>query len=452
MNKILTASLLLGAALTFSACSNEEDDIFDQSAAERLNAAVDLYSSRLEAQPNGWAMQLYPTLQNEAPYGNGYLVLIDFNPDQSVRVAMNNTLTNGDFAQDISAWQVITDDGPVITFNTHNKVMHLFSDPNDVPSTGTNDAPNDETGTGIGGDYEFIIVDAPEDASYMMLKGKKRGTYNLLTPMEEGVDYSTYLSDVKNWMGMMFSSKSPTFDVIHFGDTLYKMEGASDGIPNIYPYDADAVLNESFDPFLVTKRGDQYYLRFRDAHSTNGYTVQDFHYLADKDIFQSVDNEKCYISGDSPSRFFKQLMTDSVTRTWKTSLKDENSSAYASLVDALTDAMSPNSRTFQYVSLRHSKADGYQIGITYRERKSTRTAYFNCEFSFGEDGTVTISAPTPKDNNARTLVEAYGAKVNDLLSFYATTFTITPNVTAFDLSSIKLVSKADANKWVIMNL
>ncbi len=452
MNKILTASLLLGAALTFSACSNEEDDIFDQSAAERLNAAVDLYSSRLEAQPNGWAMQLYPTLQNEAPYGNGYLVLIDFNPDQSVRVAMNNTLTNGDFAQDISAWQVITDDGPVITFNTHNKVMHLFSDPNDVPSTGTNDAPNDETGTGIGGDYEFIIVDAPEDASYMMLKGKKRGTYNLLTPMEEGVDYSTYLSDVKNWMGMMFSSKSPTFDVIHYGDTLYKMEGASDGIPNIYPYDADAVLNESFDPFLVTKRGDQYYLRFRDAHSINDYTVQDFHYLADKDIFQSVDNEKCYISGDSPSRFFKQLMTDSVTQTWKTSLKNENSTAYASLVDALTGAMSPNSRTFQYVSLRHSKADGYQIGITYRERKSTRTAYFNCEFSFGEDGTVTISAPTPKDNNARTLVEAYGAKVNDLLSFYATTFTITPNVTAFDLSSIKLVSKADANKWVIMNL
>ena len=71
MNKILTASLLLGAALTFSACSNEEDDIFDQSAAERLNAAVDLYSSRREAQRNGWAMQLYPTLQNEAPYGNG---------------------------------------------------------------------------------------------------------------------------------------------------------------------------------------------------------------------------------------------------------------------------------------------------------------------------------------------------------------------------------------------
>ena len=452
MNKILTASLLLGAALTFSACSNEEDDIFDQSAAERLNAAVDLYSSRLEAQPNGWAMQLYPTLQNEAPYGNGYLVLIDFNPDQSVRVAMNNSLTDGAFAEDTSAWQVITDDGPVITFNTHNKVMHLFSDPDDVRSTGTNDAPNDETGTGIGGDYEFIIVDAPEDASYMMLKGKKRSTYNLLTPMEQGVDYRTYLSDVKNWMGKMFPEKSPTFDVIHYGDTLYKMEGASDGIPNIYPYDADAVLNESFDPFLVTKRGDQYYLRFRDAHSINGYTVQDFHYLADKDIFQSVDNEKCYISGDSPSRFFKQQMTDTLFHSWKTSLKDENSSAYTSLVDALSDAMSPKSRTFQNVSLRHSKADGYLIGITYRERKSTKTALFNCEFSFAEDGTVTISAPTPKDNNARTLVEDYGAKVNDLLKFYTTTFTVTSNVTAFDLSSIKLVSKADANSWVIMNL
>ena len=79
MNKIFQLSLLLGASVAFAGCAGEEDNIFSQSAAERLNAASELYSSRLEAQPNGWVMQLYPTTDKEAPFGNGYLVLVDFN-------------------------------------------------------------------------------------------------------------------------------------------------------------------------------------------------------------------------------------------------------------------------------------------------------------------------------------------------------------------------------------
>ena len=64
MKKILSISLILAAALAFTSCVKEEEDIFDKSAAERLNEASDLYSKRLMASPNGWAMQLYPT--NEA--------------------------------------------------------------------------------------------------------------------------------------------------------------------------------------------------------------------------------------------------------------------------------------------------------------------------------------------------------------------------------------------------
>ena len=48
-NKILTAALLLGSLVMTTACSNEEDDIFDQSAAERLNAASETYSNLLTA-------------------------------------------------------------------------------------------------------------------------------------------------------------------------------------------------------------------------------------------------------------------------------------------------------------------------------------------------------------------------------------------------------------------
>ena len=196
MKKIISLTLLLAAGIGFTACVNEEDDLFDKTAAERLNEASALYSSRLMAQPNGWAMQLYPTNDNEAPYGSGYLVLCRFNKDHSVVVSMKNQFTDNVYRTDTSLWEVITDNGPVLSFNSHNDCLHAFTDPEDILWTGNPDEPNNETGTGVGGDYEFIIVDAPEDASYMMLKGKKRGTYNLFTPVEEGVEYESYLADV----------------------------------------------------------------------------------------------------------------------------------------------------------------------------------------------------------------------------------------------------------------
>ena len=53
MKKILTLTFILVSTLTYTSCTNEEDLIFDKSAAERLNEASDLYSSRLMASPNG---------------------------------------------------------------------------------------------------------------------------------------------------------------------------------------------------------------------------------------------------------------------------------------------------------------------------------------------------------------------------------------------------------------
>ena len=265
MKKILSLTLLLAAGIGFTACVNEEDDLFDKTAAERLNEASALYSSRLMAQPNGWAMQLYPTNDNEAPYGSGYLVLCRFNKDHSVVVSMKNQFTDNVYRTDTSLWEVITDNGPVLSFNSHNDCLHAFTDPEDILWTGNPDEPNNETGTGVGGDYEFIIVDAPEDASYMMLKGKKRGTYNLFTPVEEGVEYESYLADVETFMKTMFPSSNPTFDVLHTPTGDFKMTGIDDGIPNIFPYDGDEIIDESFNAFLITKRGDDYYLRLRDS-------------------------------------------------------------------------------------------------------------------------------------------------------------------------------------------
>ena len=229
-NKLYSILFTAAAALALTGCvKSEEDDLFDKSAAERLNEASQIYSQRLMASPNGWAMQLYPTTKDEYPYGSGYLLLMVFNKDYSVKVAMNNAFSYNEYAEDVSPWEVITDDGPVLSFNGYNNCLHEFSNPEDIFWTGDRDNTNDESGEGCGGDYEFIIVDAPEDASYMMLKGKKRGTYNLLTPVPAEItpdDFEDYLNDVNSFHAKMFPANYPSFDVIHFGNELYKMEGA----------------------------------------------------------------------------------------------------------------------------------------------------------------------------------------------------------------------------------
>ena len=459
MNKIFSIALLCSAALSFTACVNEEDDLFDKTAAERLNEASALYSERLTASPNGWAVQLYPTTQDEAPYGNGYLLLFRFHKDKSVDASMNNDLSNGKYLAATSSWDVITDNGPVLSFSTYNNVIHAFSDPEDVKITGTtgpaankDTKENDETGTGIGGDYEFIIVDAPEDASYMMLKGKKRGTYNLLTPVAEGIDYEEYLKDVKSFQSKMFSTKNPSVDYYHRGENVFVFADGNTGVPAIYPYGSDRVVSAGFNPFLITKRGDDYFLRFRDSYSENGVTVQDFKYNVEKDIFQSVDNEDYYICGDTASLFFdKSLLKDS--KSWKiigttSTMSEKANSLYQKM------AAEFKSKGFVFSNIKFQK-DGTELNsnkvkmvVTYKSgNKSSSSSY---EFTLESD----------KENCAFTYVGCQPAAQNVLNAFPSlkefidslSSVKASANVTLFDLSSMKFSVSSDPNFWYIVSL
>ncbi len=446
MNKIFSIALLCSAALSFTACVNEEDDLFDKSAAERLNEASDLYSQRLTASPNGWAVQLYPTKQDEAPYGTGYLLMFRFHANKSVDASMNNALSNNRYMTDTSTWEVITDNGPVLSFNTYNKVVHTFSDPEDVPSTGTQDVPNDETGTGIGGDYEFIIVDAPEDASYMMLKGKKRGTYNLLTPVEEGIDYESYLADVKNFQSTMFPSSSPTFDVIHVGEKQFKMIDFSNGVPNIYPYDGDPVMDQTFNPFLVTKRGNDYYLRFRDAKTyDDGATVQDFKYDAERDVFQSVDREDCYIDGDDPLRFFDQRLATEHARLQVLFKADQCSASMKELTDNINNGLKAVNKKYSLAALYiiyNESAAKYYLRVQYGE---SNVADYELSYSKEDDG-ATFAYVQPKDNVAQNVLNRV-PELQTLFNNMSTKFTVGGLTTKFNLGNEKLTSTTDANFW-----
>ena len=449
MKKILYFSLLLGITLSFTSCKDDDDLLFNESAAERLNQIKSVYSQRLWASPNGWAMQYYPTYQNEAPYGTGYLMLCDFNEDYSVRVAisMYNSLEKKNvYKEDVSVWEIITDNGPVLSFNSFNSVLHTFSDPEDIPST----SEETETGRGYEGDYEFVIVDAPEDASYMMLKGKKRGTYSLLTPMEEGVDYEEYLTDIRDFHNLMFATDSPTFDIIYFGDNKYKLEDANDGIPNIYPYDGDAILDESFNPFLITKRGDDYYLRFRDEFRVNeDETVQDFRYDKERDIFVSVDNPEYYMDGDSPLRFYKETI-DERSGSWE--FVKQNSDAYTQAYNSLVSDFKKIGATLQTVSICWTKDKDdteyvYGLDLKYRMGKTTSHAIYKLNpvvdgdvITFNYDGALKSGENVL--NNIPT--------TKNFIDFICREYKVTASETKFNQNTLRFTSVTEPDTWFVV--
>ena len=128
MKKIFSISLLFSVtAMLFTGCVSEEDDLFSSSAAERLMESKKTYTERLGG--TTWVMELYPLDTDEAPKGSGYLILNQFKKDGSVIQAMQNDLSDGKFLTDTSLWEVISDQGTVLTFNTYNKCIHTFSDP-----------------------------------------------------------------------------------------------------------------------------------------------------------------------------------------------------------------------------------------------------------------------------------------------------------------------------------
>lgn len=445
MNKILSIAFVCAAAMSFTACVNEEDDLFDKSAAERLNEASALYSERLCASPNGWAVQLYPTTQDEAPYGSGYLLMFRFHKDKSVDASMNNALSNNRYLSATSTWDVITDNGPVLSFNTYNKVVHTFSDPEDVPSTGTIDDPNDETGTGIGGDYEFIIVDAPEDASYMMLKGKKRGTYNLLTPVAEGIDFESYLTDVNDFKNKMFPAVELCSDTLHVGDLKYKFEGANDGLPSIYLYNQDKVTTETFNPFLITKRDNDYYLRFRDNTTYGDLSFQELKYNTEKDVFEDVENPTIYLEGANPAYVLDSMFVKS-SNSWMLDNTVEMSDDVKTLYSEIESGFSSRRVKLNSISIRRSGESQAVVRFTYNTKT---TVDYNINAVNNSDGETFeyVGATT----SGATLLKAI-PQIQQFLDFINQRFVTSAATTRFDLTKIKLSSANNPNSWFVVYL
>ena len=195
-------------AATFVACSRDEKDLFDKPAAVRAREAVENAFNVLTSQ-EAWEMAYFPNLEADA---KGYNMIVKFDKNSKVSVTAKNSLTtqNKIMTDANSTWTVKSDYGPLLSFDTYNKVLHAFSDP-------------DPDGAGHLGDYEFLILKATPEV--VVLKGKKHSAYTILRPMTISNEEEYFAASEKMMADLFGNSNIVT--LVQDGQKKYLFNGAS---------------------------------------------------------------------------------------------------------------------------------------------------------------------------------------------------------------------------------
>lgn len=182
MKKISYFIILLSSILLFS-CTPQEENLFDESTANRVDAVLASHKEVLMGAENGWLMEFFPA--KEQIYG-GYNVLAKFTNESAI-IASEKGLaletSNGLYSLKFSA-------GPILTFDTYNDKLHYFSDPNSkVSGIGSN-------GKGMEGDFEFLVIKATKDT--VVLKGKKTENKIIMTPIPKESQWESIIDNLQN--------------------------------------------------------------------------------------------------------------------------------------------------------------------------------------------------------------------------------------------------------------
>jgi len=247
MKKIFLYLILAVTTFSMQSCLHDDDEVFDDSAAGRIDNAVANAKRVLESAPNGWHFEYY--LGAEYSHG-GYNFLVKFKDGKayvSGEVAGDNSMVTS------SSYDVVKDQGPVLTFNTYNEIMHFLSQPY-----------QDEV-DGFEGDFEFIILDVTDDR--IELKGKKWGNRMVLTRVAEDQSWEGILNGVANISENM----------------LYTYDGSLDGAQIAGELDGDNHLwlanqtEDIYEPFIYTQTG----IKLRTPVEFAGITMQNFTYNTD---------------------------------------------------------------------------------------------------------------------------------------------------------------------------
>lgn len=336
MKKILLGSAVALATLSLQSCLTDDKELFDESAANRIEAVVAADKQLLESATNGWQLHYYTGKEYT---GGGYTMFVKFKDGKAYA---SSDIAPADSVA-TSSYDVIKDKGPVITFNTENGIMHFLAQPyqNDVD--------------GEQGDYEFVIMRTTNDSIFV--QGKKWGNEMVFTRVADDVNWE----DQINKMHKVFYSMN----------WLYTVDGAENEQVSFDPSARRMYVGDNDDagvPFYVTTDG----IAFREAVKINGKELTSLHYDATTKKLSSTE-AALNMTAHFPEGYHD---IDDFIQAWKLKFYDSQSKKYVKAdfnIQGVSTLIKQKSLTDLYCVLSLGNNIDFPMFATYSPITGTAT-------------------------------------------------------------------------------
>lgn len=450
--KFIVPMLMLGSVVGFTSCNSEEDDIFGASAAERLDEYKTLYAKTLTENGGRWLMEYFPNEEER-----GYVFVMTFNADGSVKIEGQNVWINNQYQSDLSLWQIVSDNGPVLSFNTYNSVFHIFSTPENLvgPEAPFNPDNNNkdvnETGEGHAGDYEFMVIGVSDDGNTMHLSGKKRLYDIYMHRLDNDVDHQALLASYYKASQSTFSTMFPDLVITDTktGEQFALTQG-SKGLFDAWPLAGDPVVQTVTMNALIGPDA----VRFRKpfaierADESDSIVVEKFVKQADGTYLCTDNDQNLVLDNCGYGNIFVGK-----SYKWKLNSVAKVGGSFADAYDKIASETQKNlKRTFRGLIWQYVNSDKTYV-LQFDMSGNSAAAYIYGDQNVVNDGSaVKFNISTTDGNtNGKNRLSKIPALVEFIQLVNATDFEIESD-NRFAPSSMKFTDKNNPANYMIFSL
>ena len=437
--------MLSGAALTalLSACTFEQEDYFDESAARRIQHVNEDIKTILCApsSENGWLIQYYVGGTDDYDF-EGFNLFGKFYESGKVTLSSDHRyLRNsraGQFTEYTSYYEMLAEEGPVLCFNTWNDILSVFVDPVN-PGTAPNLLVDD--GEGMNGDDRLVVLSYNSDE--VLLRGERHTQPIRFVRLDRSPQ--EYIAATAATKAVFASGRINEFSLSN-GEAERFVAGLSKGYFD-YVDRLDDPLDKSVKSCVFTPTG----FRTKSPLVLGNDTIQEFFLNDAKDAL---------VSGNVVMRpCWERAVATFLSVANKPTITNEGASPsfeslYNALSNAVTEAYSTQTLTGITFGNSNESSQNRRHGLVFTMKTSSRT------YMVGYEGKITVNGNqmtiNVDVNNHSSNYNTYNSK--DLGVYFDSiaekmngTYTLVPN-SVFLANSVTATKTDDPNFYFVINL
>ena len=417
-------------AVAFASCSRfEEENLFEETAALRVVHFNEQLQSRLVAQScdgnHGWVVQYFVAGTDEKDY-EGFNLFGNFYDNGKVTLASNHRyLRNKNankYTEFTSSYEMLREDGPVLSFNTWNDILTVFVDPVS-PSQAPNTIVSD--GEGMKGDQNLVF--RRYEDNNIVFCGERHSAVVRFVPCDRS--WQDYIKDTETTKNSFTNSTITSYYVVCGTDTLY-FKNLRNGVITYCERINDPLYPSTIN-CVFTPNG--FCLQHRN--NIKGTTFKDFTLASDKThLVSENDSVKVIATWDN-------YIVNVRNTTWNfdmDSFSDEQKVLLAQIDAELTNfnALFKTDYSLAQVGLGRSTGTGAVRGLvvtfyTNKAKTKTKTAGLSLTTSLPAFGQMQISYGKDEqvDKNFSNIANStdFGTLVRQFAATLSGTYDIVPN-------------------------